>query len=272
MSHQEFIATVYKYYAQNRRSFIWREHPTPYNVFVSEIMLQQTQTFRVEPKFVTFIEALPTFEALAGAPFARVLQLWKGLGYNSRALRLQQAARCIMEQHGGELPSDPLLLQQLPGIGPATSCSIAAFAHQVPTVFIETNIRTVYIHHFFAEHLQAGHKIHDKELRPLIAATVDPYNPRDWYYALMDYGVMLKKSGNNLNAASKHYVRQSKFEGSNRQMRGKILDLLLQHGGLTYEQLQACVGYEEPRLPRALEELITDHLVQECDSKIILCS
>ncbi|MCL4379893.1 A/G-specific adenine glycosylase [Candidatus Dependentiae bacterium] len=261
MDHQEFIAIIKQHYALNRRSFIWREEPTPYHVFISEVMLQQTQTFRVAPKFVPFVETLPNFSALAQAPFSHILALWKGLGYNSRALRLQQAAMQIMQQHAGQLPQDPVLLRQLPGIGAATASSIAAFAYQLPTVFIETNIRTVFIHHFFPDRLQAGTLVHDNELRPLVAATLDRHNPRDWYYALMDYGVMLKKSGKNFNAVSKHYTQQSKFEGSNRQMRGKILQLLLEYGQLTQEQMQEIVGFHDCRVDKALSQLLAEQLV-----------
>lgn len=97
MDQQQFIQLIKQYYQEHRRSFLWREMPTHYNVFVSEVMLQQTQTFRVEPKFINFIVELPDFGALANAPFAQVLSLWKGLGYNSRALRLQQAAKIIVD-------------------------------------------------------------------------------------------------------------------------------------------------------------------------------
>lgn len=270
MDQQQFIELIKQYYTENRRSFVWREIPTPYNVFVSEIMLQQTQTFRVEPKFIAFVQELPNFKALAYAPFAQVLSLWKGLGYNSRALRLQLAAKIIVEQHDGQLPNDPMILRQLPGIGPATSCSISAFAHQIPTGFIETNIRTVYIHHFFADRLARNETIADKEIMPLVESTVDQKNPRDWYYALMDYGVMLKKNGHNLNSASKHYTKQSKFEGSNRQIRGNILQILLDNGRLRCEDIEVTLNKKSSQICTALEQLMTEGLLRVKDSYYFL--
>lgn len=270
MDQQQFIQLIKQYYQEHRRSFLWREMPTHYNVFVSEVMLQQTQTFRVEPKFINFIVELPDFGALANAPFAQVLSLWKGLGYNSRALRLQQAAKIIVEQYDGQLPNDPMILRQLPGIGPATSCSIAAFAHQIPTGFIETNIRTVYIHHFFTDRLARNETVADKEIMPLVESTVDPTNPREWYYALMDYGVMLKKNGHNLNSASRHYIKQSKFEGSNRQIRGNILQLLLDNGRLTFEDIEIILNKKHSQISTALEQLITEGLLRINDSYYFL--
>jgi A/G-specific adenine glycosylase len=185
---------------------------------ISEIMLQQTQTYRVEPKYQAFLAALPTIQDLAHADLRTVLTLWQGLGYNRRGKFLHMLAQEVMRKHEGVIPDTPELLVQLPGIGKATAGSICAFAFNKPTVFIETNIRTVFLYHFFAG--QQG--VDDRELFPLVAATVDQENPREWYYALMDYGVHLKKSLPNPSRSSKHHVIQSKFEGSDRQIRGAI--------------------------------------------------
>ncbi|MGD1997509.1 MAG: A/G-specific adenine glycosylase [Candidatus Dependentiae bacterium] len=260
-----FVETIKTYYRKHRRPFSWRDNPTPYAVFVSEVMLQQTQTHRVRPKFESFTRLFPSFEVLAVAPLVKVLAAWQGLGYNRRAKFLKQSAEIIMEKHGGTLPKDPVDLVELPGIGPATASSLAAFAYNVPTTFIETNVRTVFIHFFCSD--KKG--VHDKELLPLIAQTLDRENPRDWYYALMDYGVMLKKQLVNPSRQSKHHVRQSRFEGSDRQIRGAIVRLLTTtHAHIDQELLidEVClhpkISAQPTRVQRILEGLLVEQMVQ----------
>lgn len=199
---------------------VWRDDPTPYKVVVSEIMLQQTQVERVAKKFNSFIKKFPSFSSLAKAPLHEVLKEWQGLGYNRRGLNLQKLARAV----NGKLPQIHEELVELPGIGPNTAGSILAFAFNIPYPFIETNIRTVFIHFFFNKSKQ---KIDDEKLMPLIEKTLDKKNPREWYYALMDYGAMLKKTQINPSQRSKHHVKQSKFKGSNRELRSHILKEVL---------------------------------------------
>ena len=261
MSDQEietFKRLIKQFYQDNRRSFPWRETPSPYNVFISEIMLQQTQTYRVEPKYLAFVDVFPDFQSLANATLEEVLRLWQGLGYNRRAKFLHQAAQMIMDQFGGELPADPDQLEQLPGVGSATAASLSTFAYNRPTLFIETNIRTVFIHHFFSDQ----DEIHDKEILPLVERTLDHDNPRDWYYALMDYGVMLKATQPNPSRRSKHHVKQSRFEGSNRQLRGQILKLLLEQ---PQSDVYLCkhLEYDASKVQYNLERLKKEGLVRE---------
>jgi A/G-specific adenine glycosylase len=186
-------------------------------------MLQQTQTHRVEPKYLNFIKKFPTFRTLAKASTPEVLSAWQGLGYNRRALYLKKIAETVTRDYRGKLPSNPAYLGTLPGIGPNTAGSISAFAFNQPIVFIETNIRRVFIHFFFAD--KEG--IHDRDIIPLVEETLDQKNSREWYFALMDYGVMLAKNIPNPNRRSRHYAVQSKFSGSDRQARGLILKILL---------------------------------------------
>jgi len=254
-----FKQTIYAYYNEHRRTFLWRQEPNPYFVFISEVMLQQTQTYRVQPKFDQFITRFADFNALGNASFADVLTVWQGLGYNRRALYLQQAAQQIVKQFNGQLPKEPELLQELPGIGPATARSISAFAFNNPTVFIETNIRTVFIYFFYHEH----HDIHDKQLIPLIEQALDYHNPREWYYALMDYGVMLKRTIGNASRKSAHYAKQSKFEGSDRQLRAAILRLLLEQQRKTLEEIIAIFKNDQERIPRIVQSLLKDNLIQQ---------
>jgi len=220
---QEFI---YHYYQKHGRSLPWRMTHNPYHILVSEIMLQQTQTERVLDKYAQFINSFPDFSSLAQAPLREILRVWQGLGYNRRAIALKKIAQMVITRFHGNLPSSLEELMTLPGIGRATASAICAFAFNAPVVFIETNIRRVFIHHFF----QKENSIKDAEILPLVEKTLDTSNPRRWYYALMDYGVLLKKRYRNPNRRSVHYQKQPPFEGSNRQIRGMILKtLVLEH-------------------------------------------
>ncbi|HUD11693.1 MAG TPA: A/G-specific adenine glycosylase [Candidatus Saccharimonadia bacterium] len=208
---------------QHGRDFPWRRDPTPYRVVVSEIMLQQTQVGRVERYFADWMRIFPDFETLAASPTENVLRAWQGMGYNRRALWLRAIAKTVQADWGGELPRDPAVLKLLPGVGTNTAGSIAAFAFQVPAVFIETNIRRVYLHEFFPD----SDSVLDRELLPLIEATMDKANPRKWYWALMDYGAYLGRQVPNPNRRSAHYTRQGAFVGSTRELRGRVVAMLL---------------------------------------------
>lgn len=247
----DFTDTIWNHYHKHRRSFPWRDEISPYRVVISEVMLQQTQTHRVVPKFESFIKRFPDFKSLATASFSDVLSMWKGLGYNRRALNLQKTAHLIHHQFADQLSDDPKVLLQYPGIGKATAASIVTFAYNQPEIFIETNIRTVFIHCFFSK----SSTVDDKEILPLIEKTIDHKDPRNWYYALMDYGVMLKKTVGNKSQQSKHYARQSRFKGSDRQIRGQILQALLQHKTLKSSQIASLLNHDSDRTSRIVDDL-----------------
>ncbi len=253
----EFKRKVMEHYLANKRVFAWRNITDPYLILVSEVMLQQTQTSRVEQKFESFIVRFPTVNSLANASIPEVLKEWQGLGYNRRGLNLKRAAEEIVVNHNGLVPQDPELLDSLPGIGPYTARAVCAFAYNMPSAFIETNIRTVFIHEFF----KGKEKVHDKEILELVEQTLDRKNPREWYYALMDYGVHLKKEHGNANKQSKHYSRQSTFEGSNRQVRSHVLQALLKHGPCNIRELVTLASFEKERVEKALKELMREGFV-----------
>jgi A/G-specific adenine glycosylase len=225
---QKYILDWHNTYG--RSSLPWRESYDPYHVLVSEIMLQQTQVNRVIPKFEAFISEFPNYETLAVASKAAVIQAWQGLGYNRRGLFLQKTAQKIVADHNSVMPTTKEALLNLPGIGPYTASALQAFAFNQPVVVIETNIRAIYLHHFFPGE-QSSHsklnkpteKIPDAQLVPLIEQTLWHQNPRLWYSALMDYGSQLKQLLPNPSRRSKTHVTQSKFSGSFRQLRGHIL-------------------------------------------------
>lgn len=256
---QSFRALIWDFYRQYGRTFPWRHTDDPYRIVVSEVMLQQTQTFRVEPKYEQFIAQFKTFEELANGSLQEVLIAWQGLGYNRRAKLLQQLALQVTKEFGGILPANVKQLSELPGIGPATASSICAFAFNMPTLFIETNIRTVFIAHFFA----SKQEVHDRDILPLVEATVERSNPREWYYALMDYGVFLKKQYNNKIAMqSAHYVRQSPFEGSDRQIRSRILKTVLAATAIPIDKLLT-TEIDKERANRIIDQLIKEGLLEK---------
>ncbi len=224
MTDIQFKKTIWDYYHKRGRDLPWRENITPYRIVVSEIMLQQTQASRVAKKFDSFIKKFPNWKTLADAPLQDILKEWQGLGYNRRAINLQKIARIVETDYRGKLPKTYEELLDFPSIGPNTAGSILAFAFNIPHPFIETNIRSVFIHFFFNK---TKIKIDDKKIIPLIVKTLDKENPCEWYYALMDYGAFLKANGKNPSQKSKHHVKQSKFKGSNRELRSHILKSIL---------------------------------------------
>lgn len=227
MNTREFQKKIWEFYKKHgRHDLPWRDTHDPYNIFVSEVMLQQTQVQRVIPKYEEFTKKFPTFKSLANASQADVIRLWQGLGYNRRALFLKKSAEHIVAKYDGKVPDTEEVLRTLPGIGPNTAGSLLAFVHNMPIVFIETNIRRVFLHEFF----QNKKDIPDKELNPLIEKTLHRDNPREWYYALMDFGSYLASKYENANMRSRHYTKQSKFKGSKREVRGKILKMLTENG------------------------------------------
>jgi A/G-specific adenine glycosylase len=261
MNTRRFQNLIYRNYRDNPRPLPWRNTADPYHIMVSEVMLQQTQVERVLPKYYAFLARFPTVATLAEAPLADVLGLWQGLGYNRRGMMLKRAAEEIVSRHGGVVPDDPADLVRLSGIGRYTAGAIAAFAFGLATPFIETNIRSVFIHHFFHDRSD----ICDSEILPLVELTMDRSNIRDWYNALMDYGVMLKQQMPNPSRRSRQYSRQTPFRGSNREIRGGILKYLLETPGMTVAGLAMKGGWHEERLQAMLAALVREGLLRECD-------
>jgi len=255
----KFRRVIYSYYHTYSRKLPWRETNDPYRILISEIMLQQTQVSRVLEKYVQFITQFPTIQSLAGAPLKEIYTVWQGLGYNRRILYLQKTAQIVQKNYNGSIPSDVALLYKLPGIGKNTASAIVVFAYNLPVVFIETNIRTVYIH-FFAGNRE---QILDTFLLPFIERTLDRRNPREWYYALMDYGVMLKKEFPDIGRKSLHYSKQSSFEGSQRQIRGNILKCLQSHQKLTGKALGELLHLDVQKLNLVVEQLCNEKIIQK---------
>lgn len=261
---QVFVETVWTYYQHNgRHSLPWRTTRNPYRICVSEVMLQQTQVDRVLPKYKEFVKVFPSVYTLARAPLVSVLRVWQGLGYNRRAKLLHECARVVTECHAGRFPRTYESLVALPGIGPYTAGAIMAFAYNEPYPMIETNIRAVYIHHFFA----ATDTVSDVAIRTLIIRTLDHANPRAWYSALMDYGAHLKKTIGNPNIQSKHYTKQTPFKGSDREIRGAIMRALLLRPD-TLRGLMRQLVFPSHRIHEQLEKLMYEGFIVRKENKL----
>lgn len=267
----QFQNTVWAYYAspvnQPRRALAWRKTKDPYKILVSESMLQQTQVDRVVPKYLAFLKRFPDAASLAVGSVADVLKLWSGLGYNRRALFLKRAAETIMRDFGGKFPKDIAVLRKLPGIGPYTASAVASFAYNQPHALIETNVRAVFLHEFFPGH----DAVSDAELMPLIQKAIpkDGRN-RQWQWALMDYGAYLKKAYPNPSRRSKHYVKQSKFEGSLRQVRGVFLKAVTEKKKISKENLFALFPKKDlVTMEKALAGLVVDGFVHSTKKGMI---
>ncbi len=256
MSLDDLIETVLGYYATHRRILVWREHINPYWILVSEVMLQQTNVSRVTVMFPEFVRKFPTMKRLADAHLREVMSAWQGMGYNRRARYLHETARVIMRDHRGIVPDDSHILVTYPGIGDATAHSIVCFAYDKPVSFVETNIRSVLLHHLY----DGVSHVSDRDLMTHIDALQEKIQQRgnishrDWYYALMDYGSHLKKIVDNPNRRSKHYVKQKKFEGSDRQIRGMLIRQYLEGSQITRDDTRTRRIWEDLRR----EKLITE--------------
>lgn len=255
---------IWKFYKeQGRHDLPWRQTTNPYKILVSEVMLQQTQVDRVIPKYKAFLKQFPTLKALAKAPLNEVLLTWSGLGYNRRALYLQKTAQALTRDFKDRFPKDAETLETLPGIGPYTARAVATFSCDMLYVFIETNIRRVFIYEFFPS--KKG--VSDKDIIPLIEKSL-PKNKsvREWYWALMDYGSYLKTQISNPNKRSVHYMKQSKFKGSVRELRGEFLRVCAK-GKVTKQKLFSDYrGLDRERAEKALSGLIKDGIL-DLDSR-----
>jgi len=259
-----FRRQIYRFFHDQGRQLPWRATADPYHILVSEIMLQQTQVERVALKYAPFIAAFPDFLSLARAPLRDIMAGWQGLGYNRRALALQRIARRVVAEFQGSLPASVDTLRTFPGIGEATAGALAAFAFNQPVVFIETNIRRVFLHCFFPG--KSG--VRDQEILPLVRQTLDRERPRPWYHALMDYGAMLKRAAPNPNRRSAHHQRQTPFADSDRQLRGLILKALLSSPALSVEELVKALRKSPARTTGLINTLIQEGFLEQAGTRL----
>jgi len=252
LSHLAIIQyTLLNWYTRLGRDLPWRRTRDPYAILVSELMLQQTQVDRVIPKWHEWLAAFPTLATLAAAPTSEVIRLWSGLGYNRRAINLQRLAQAVLAHHGGRIPDDVAELKSLPGIGPYTAGAVAAFAHNRPVAMVDVNIRRL-LHRLFVGAEVPDYRVSEAEIWVIARAVVPPGRSADWHQALMDLGATICRPRPRcddcpvrvwcraapefaaLPADAPRPTRsQGRWEGSNRQYRGRVLRALsaLPQGG-----------------------------------------
>ena len=249
-----FREKIFDFYRLNGRSFPWRQTTDRYAVMISEIMLQQTQAERVVPKFEAWLQQFPDIPHLASAPLQQVLWFWSGLGYNSRAVRLQRCASIIMDSFGGIVPGEPAILKTFPGIGEYTCRSIPVFADNLDTAAVDTNIRRIMIHE-----LGLPEDISPTKLQQEAEALVPSGRSRDWHNALMDYGSLVltsKKTG------IRPLTKQSRFQGSKRWYRGKLIKELINSDGMFLEEVSEKYASCPWDLDEIINNLISEGLVE----------
>ncbi len=263
------------WYALRRRAYPWRGSHDPYAVWVSEVMLQQTQASRVVPAFRSFLRRFPTVRALAAAARRDVVREWGGLGYNRRAVRLSEAARAIVRDHGARIPRDPATLRALPGVGPYTAAAVASLGFGQPVAVVDTNVRRVVARvHMGID----GHEAPAKEVWALADAWLDRDDPITWNQAVMDLGREVCRPKPRCDACPLARVcrfrlagsiavrgpgRQGPFEGSSRQVRGAVVRALRSHPSLTRTRLADETGFTPERIDAAVGTLATDGLVED---------
>ena len=259
-----FVHRVWSEGRKHHRDLAWRYIDDAYAVLVSEIMLQQTQVSRVEKYWPRFLKTFPTLDALASADTSLVLEHWQGLGYNRRALALKRTAEECALRFEGELPRTYDELLKLPGIGPATAGGVMAFAYQKPALYLETNVRTVFLHELFPH--EEG--VSDKTLEPLVLETCSKEDPRGWYYALLDYGAYLKSIMPNPSRRSKHHSKQSTFEGSKRQKRAELVRIVLGAPGISTEEAKRALDeFEHEKGRSEITEVLFQSLITDLSSE-----
>jgi A/G-specific adenine glycosylase len=263
---------------RTRRDLPWRRTRDPWAILVSELMLQQTQVARVEPKFHAFLERLPTPQACADAGVGEVVRLWAGLGYNRRAVNLHRCATILVDRHGGQLPDQLDALLALPGIGPYTARAVLAFAFERDTGVLDTNAARVHAR-------LGGRPLKLRDAQAAADAAVPPGRGWAWNQAMLDLGATVCTARSPSCAdcpVAAHCAwdgaghpapdpaigsagvsgKQSTFEGSDRQGRGRLVDVLRELGAIDPPDLAASAGWPDdaPRAHLAAASLVHDGL------------
>jgi A/G-specific adenine glycosylase len=252
----------------------WRIRPEPYHILVSEMMLQQTQASRVVPAYRRFLRRFPTLEVLARTSRADVLRAWDGLGYNRRAVALSEAAKAIVRDHDGRVPADPRELMNLPGVGPYTASAVASISYGVPVPAIDTNVRRVTARFLLG---REPHAVSPSDIHSAAKRWLDRRNPGAWNQAVMDLGreacrrlprceacplsssCCFRAEGGSANRPAR---RNTQFDGSFRQVRGRVIAILRARPSARLETLASAIGEPVPRVAEAVAVLKAEGLLR----------
>jgi A/G-specific adenine glycosylase len=263
---------LFEWFRANQRKLPWRETRDPYEVLVSEVMLQQTQVDRVIPYFHEFLRRYPTVETLAEAPTSEVIRIWAGLGYNRRAVNLQRTAQYVATNLYGKFPETVQELKKLPGIGPYTAGAIACFAYEQDVPFLDTNMRRVLHRFWFGVDVPAP-TASEREVIAFAEDVVPPGNGWEWNQALIEFGALLctarkpacvicplqercaayPEIQTQLAMLPKgvRLKREEPFSGSNRFYRGRVIAALREHPSIDLGTLGPLVreNFSESDMP-----------------------
>jgi A/G-specific adenine glycosylase len=255
--------------------YAWRRTDDPYRVLVSEVMLQQTQAARVDPAFERFVRIFPTVTALAQASTGDVLRAWAGLGYNRRAISLVRAAQAIVRDHGGAVPYDVDVLERLPGVGPYTAAAVASLAFRQRVAAVDTNVRRVVARAALGKDPR---EVSARSVHSAAASLVDEREPGAWNQALMDLGREVcrpvPRCGScPLRRGCRYRVEGRRgtppvrpktqgFEGSVRQLRGRVVRELLSTPSVSLGQLCSSTGQPRDRVAEVVRALASEGMVR----------
>jgi len=260
-----FQKSIFTWWTIHKRDLPWRHTRDPYRIMVSEVMLQQTQVSRVLAGYREFIERYATVSDLAQATPADVLRIWKGMGYNRRAMYLLRAAKAIVEIYHGKFPVSEEELIKLPGLGKYTARAILVFAYAQEVPLVDTNIRQIITHFFFN-----GEPQKESVIEEVAGQLIPPAKSWEWHQALMDYGALAMQ-----NAKCQMLNKKKKtipFRDSNRFYRGRIVDRL-REGDMRESKLTSELEkkYEKSNdfLKAILQGLEADGLISRSKTGII---
>jgi A/G-specific adenine glycosylase len=253
---------LFSWYRNNKRTFSWRNTNDPWKIFLIEIISQQTQINRADDYYKKFIKEFPTPESMARSSLKKVLELWSGLGYNNRAKRLYESSKMLSESSFDSINPN---FEILPGVGPYTKNAILSFAYGDSVLAIDTNLERIITRYFGVDDAKDYLKRYSQSLLKKV-------NSKDLNQAFMDFGSMVCTSLSPScdicpleTECSKYFskIKKSyqKFEGSNREIRGKVLKLLLNEDQISKEELINKLGEEEEKLNKALHGLQKDNLL-----------
>ena len=253
---------LFSWYRNNKRTFSWRNTNDPWKIFLIEIISQQTQLNRADDYYKKFIKEFPTPESMAKSSLKKVLELWSGLGYNNRAKRLYESSKMLSESSFDSINPN---FEILPGVGPYTKNAILSFAYGDSVLALDTNLERIITRYFGVDDAKDYLKRYSQSLLKKV-------NSKDLNQAFMDFGSMVCTSLSPScdicpleTECSKYFskIKKSyqKFEGSNREIRGKVLKLLLNEDQISKEELINKLGEEEEKLNKALHGLQKDNLL-----------
>ena len=260
---KNFKNVLLHWYKNNKREYPWRNNSDPWSIYLLEVISQQTQLNRADKYFNKFIKEFPTPNDMATTSFKKVLKMWSGLGYNSRAKRMYESSKIIAEKSFDDLYPD---FQQLPGVGPYTENAILSFAYNEQVIAEDINVKRIISRYFGIENTK---KYIDRFSSLLLMNT----NSKNLNQAFMDFGSSICKPRSPLcsdcpleNTCEKYFNYETrpveKFSGSNRELRGNLVKLLLKKGNLKVKTIQQELDTDQDRLSEVLEKMQDEGLVK----------